>query len=470
MELAGESVESKIKRVREGMSASGADSLLVNALDQVAWLTNLRGGDIECNPVFFAYLAITQQEVRLFLQGEAMGSGTMSMLVEHFKEADVILEEYSAFYSTLVKTKLGVCMLEKSTCSLAMRSALQVEDEALMVDASPIEIFKARKNEVELAGIREASMKDSAAICKYLAWLEQVGLKAGAAPLSEYEVAGVLRKFRLADEACLGESFPTISSSGKNAAIVHYHATESDCDIVDPKKIYLCDTGGHYREGTTDITRTIHLGEPTTEEKRCFTRVLQGHIALAAAKFPMGTTGLQLDMLARAPLWQDGLEYGHGTGHGIGAYLNVHEGPMGIGGGSVPGSTIAKSERMRRVYLCGMEPGMHLSNEPGFYKAGEFGMRLESDIAVVEAETEFNFGSRPWLKFDYLTMVPISLALLEPSLMHEGEIKWLNDYHEAVRKAIAPRLEVLKQAGGVEGESGLCLAGWLDAATAPVRR
>jgi len=210
--------------------------------------------------------------------------------------------------------------------------------------------------------------------------------------------------------------------------------------MLDKGEVYLIDTGGQYKDGTTDVTRTVHYGEPTAEQRRLFTRVLQGHLGLASAVFPEGTPGLMLDTLARQHLWMDGLNYGHGTGHGIGAYLNVHEGPIGIGGGSVPGSTISGSERMRRVYLAPLLAGHFVSDEPGCYKDGEFGIRIESDLVVQPAETPFCMGGRPWLRFEYLTLVPFCRQLIDTSLLAPREAQWVDAYHARVWEALQGNL------------------------------
>ena len=228
---------------------------------------------------------------------------------------------------------------------------------------------------------------------------------------------------RTAHAECVGNSFPTISSSGSNAAVIHYKAERGKDRPIAMEDIYLCDTGGQYTDGTTDVTRTIHFGSPTMRERRAYTRVLQGHIALATAVFPAGTHGMMLDCLARAPLWKDGMNYPHGTGHGIGAFLNVHEGPFGVGGGATHAEKLQGSERLR-MYTHGIEEGYHLSDEPGFYLdgvEGAFGIRLEADLVVVRAHTTEAWGPRPYLKFKYLTPVPFCRALIDETLLNEEE-------------------------------------------------
>jgi len=456
LSVSGESVSSKFTRVREALTEQDASTLVLNALDQIAWLLNLRGSVIECNPVFFAYMVLTPDEAHVYLQPQ----GESEELREYLAAENVKLKAYSTFVKDLpiVVPKEGKVMMEQATCSFAMQSSLP-DERIMLVEVSPVEAFKSRKNASEIAGLRSASIKDSTAIIRYFTWLREQ-ITSGASH-TEFDAASHLSKLRRQEEGCVGDSFPTISSSGANAAIVHYHASKEQCDKIDPGKMYLCDTGGQYTDGTTDITRTMHFGVASEEEKRCFTRVLQGHISLARATFPVGTTGLQLEMLARAPLWQDGLDFGHGTGHGIGAYLNVHEGPMGIGGGSVSGSTIRRNPRMIQRYLYGFDEGMFVSNEPGFYKAGEFGMRIGSDMVSAYADTRYGFGTRKWLKFEYLSMVPISKALITVDILQEDELQWLNSYHESVWDAISPRLSSAEDA---------TVKAWLREATRPLVR
>lgn len=314
---------------------------------------------------------------------------------------------------------------------------------------------------------------------------------------------------RLAMNA-IGDSFPTISSSGSNAAIIHYQASHETCSQIEASNIYLLDTGGQYVEGTTDVTRTVHFGAPTDDEKRAYTRVLQGHAALARAIFPAGTSGLMLDTLARAPLWSDGLNFLHGTGHGMGSYLNVHEGPFGIGGGAVHGSTVVGSETMRARYLEPIEEGMYVSDEPGFYKDGSFGkarlaslsigehacslppvhlclaqppvpstprmcsigVRLESDLLVVATKTKYDWGSRPFLRFEYCTPVPFCPNLIEATLLSPEDKQWIDTFHVNCREQLTAGL--LRQAAATapspeaqEADVQRSLA-WIERNTKPI--
>lgn len=439
LDYAGETVASKIERVREACGDLGADAVIVSALDQVAWLFNLRGADIECNPVFFAYAAVTQTEALLFPR--ALDEGRQGLTDEvraHLHEASVTLKPYSSFFEEVGEALSGKRVLvEPSSCSLAALNL--VPPDFCVQDMSPVERFKAIKNDKEIEGLRRASHRDSQAICEFFSVVEQ-RVKAGGDGIDECAAAELIKSIRAAKPLCVGDSFPTISSVGSNAAIIHYRPEQATCKQLSTDEVYLCDTGAQFLDGTTDITRTVHFGEPTAEQRRCYTRVLQGHIALAAAVFPAGTPGIMLDTLARQALWQDGLNYGHGTGHGMGAYLNVHEGPFGIGGGSTSAAAIKKSERQKRVYLEPMQAGHFVSNEPGCYKDGEFGIRIESDMVAVPADTLYQMGGRPFVRFEYLTLVPMCRELIDTALMIPREIEWVNQYHSIVRDAMKDSL------------------------------
>lgn len=438
LDYAGETVTSKIERVRKACEDLGADAVIVCALDQVAWLFNLRGADIECNPVFFAYAVVTQAEVLFFPR--ALDDGRQGLTEEvhaHLREASVKVHPYSRFFEEVGEAIAGKHVLvEPSSYSLAVLNL--VPADLRVADMSPVEKFKAIKNDKEIECLRKASHKDSQAICEFFSIIEE-RVKAGDG-IDECAAAELIKSIRAAKPLCVGDSFPTISSVGSNAAIIHYRPEQATCKKLSTDTVYLCDTGAQFLDGTTDITRTVHFGEPSDEQRRCYTRVLQGHIALAAAVFPEGTPGIMLDTLARHALWQDGLNYGHGTGHGMGAYLNVHEGPFGIGGGSTSAAAIKKNERQKRVYLEPMQAGHFVSNEPGCYKAGEFGIRIESDMVAQPADTQYQMGGRPFLKFEYLTLVPMCNQLIDTALMAPKEIEWVNQYHSVVRHAMKDAL------------------------------
>lgn len=295
-----------------------------------------------------------------------------------------------------------------------------------MEERSFITDSKAIKTEAELDGMRNCHLRDGAALIQYFAWLEKELL--GGAEISEVEAADRLIEFRATQEHFVGLSFATISSTGSNGAIIHYKPESETCKIIDPAKIYLCDSGGQYYDGTTDVTRTLHFGTPTAYEKRCFTRVLQGHIAIDEAVFPQGTTGYLLDPMARQFLWKDGLNFLHGTGHGVGSFLNVHEGPHGIGFRPHFNDTALKA-------------GMTVTDEPGYYEDGEFGIRIENVLIVKKVETPNNFGGRGYLGFEHVTFVPICLNLIDVELLSPSEKKWTNAYHEECLANLAPLVE-----------------------------
>ena len=293
-------------------------------------------------------------------------------------------------------------------------------DDKVEEARSPVGDAKAIKNDAEVEGMRNCHIRDGAALIEYFAWLEdQIVDK--KAKLDEVDAADKLEEIRSKHDKFVGLSFPTISSTGANAAVIHYMPERGNCSVIDPKAVYLCDSGAQYLDGTTDTTRTLHFGEPTELERKAYTLVLKGNIALELAKFPRGTTGFALDTLARQYLWTQGLDYRHGTGHGVGSYLNVHEGPIGIG------TRVQYSE-------VALSIGNVISDEPGYYEDGSFGIRIENVVMVKETPTEHKFGDKPFLGFEHVTMVPMCRKLIDESLLEERERKWLNAYHEEVRE------------------------------------
>ncbi|MBS0540561.1 MAG: aminopeptidase P family protein, partial [Proteobacteria bacterium] len=329
-------------------------------------------------------------------------------------------EELGSALDTLGKMEKRV-LVEAATVPYWAGSRLHAAGVTLVRDTDPIALPKACKNAVELEGIRVAHRRDGAAVSKFLAWLDR---ESDTGKLREIEVSDRLQQMRQETGKLRDLSFDTISGAGPNGAIVHYRALPSTERPLEPGSLYLVDSGGQYRDGTTDITRTVGIGTPTPEMKDRFTRVLKGHIALAMARFPVGTTGSQLDTLARYALWQAGLDYDHGTGHGVGAYLSVHEGPHRI---SKVASTVA------------LQPGMVVSNEPGYYKTGAYGIRIENLVAVKEAEIEG--ADRKYLEFETLTLAPIDLDCIDLGLMTAAEKAWLNAYHARVREVVEPQVD-----------------------------
>ena len=524
--FSGERVADKLARVGTQVRAAGCGALMLGALDQLCWLFNLRGGDIECNPVFLGYavLAVTPPPppattTAAATEAEACGecdegggaaprvvatlflraldadapphaAATLDTVRAHLAAegcdlgggggggvARVELMPYRSFGAEEAARRAAageggeaaVVMLERTSTTQAMAAGIP-PDRRQLVDVSPVEQLKAIKNAAEVKGLVSAGRKDAAAIVSYFGWLQ--AQLAAAATITEAHGADEMGRRRAAMPGAVGDSFPTISSTGANAAIIHYQAAHGACSDIAAGDVYLCDTGGQYRDGTTDITRTVHFGAPTEDERRAYTRVLQGHVDLAAAIFPTGTPGLMLEMLSRAPLWQDGLNFLHGTGHGMGAYLNVHEGPAGIGGGAAHISQV--NEARRRMYLHPIEEGFYLSDEPGFYREGAFGIRIESDLVVQPAETRYAWGTRPFLGFRYCTPVPFCHALIDVSLLTPAQRAWVDVHHARCREEVtAGLLRHAARGGGAVGDAEIkadverSLA-WLEAATKPL--
>ncbi|SNX85258.1 probable aminopeptidase P, cytoplasmic [Melanopsichium pennsylvanicum] len=422
--IAGRSSSNKIKELRDDLKKKNAQGFVANMLDETAWLFNLRGSDVPYNPVFFSFALVTLDEVLLYIND--------SQLTDKVKKAlgsEVTLRPYSEFYNDLhqvgARLKEGEKILIGKTASLAVQDALGGEGKVEIV-RSIVGDQKSIKNEVELDGFRQSHIRDGVALCQYFAWLEEQ-LKAGN-KVTESEGADKLSSYRQSLDHFRGESFTTISSTGPNGAIIHYSPDPQNCPAIDINEIYLCDSGAQFTDGTTDVTRTWHFGSPAKEHIRAFTRVLQGHIAIDRAVFPKGTTGYLLDVLARRALWEDGLDYRHGTGHGVGHFLNVHEGPQGIGTRAVFNETSLKEN-------------MVVSNEPGYYEDGKWGIRIENLVIVRPAKTPNNFGAKGYLTFEHLTMCPIQVSLVDAELLTNEDKQWLNDYHDEVLNKVGPLLQ-----------------------------
>ncbi|QSL66786.1 hypothetical protein MERGE_001172 [Pneumocystis wakefieldiae] len=377
--------------------------------------------DIPYNPVFFAYALITQDKTVLYIDDSKLDDH----LREHLKCVEI--KPYDSIFKELASLRDeidGHKVIISDTASWAVAIALGKEN--IEIIRSPISEAKTVKNEKEIEGMRNCHIRDGVALVKFFAWLEEF-LKNGGV-LDEVDAANQLESYRKEQAHFVSLSFPTISSSGKNGAIIHYKPEKGSCSLIDINSIYLCDSGAQYRDGTTDVTRTYHFGVPTEKEKQTFTCVLKGHIALAKAIFPKGTTGYVLDILARQYLWNIGLDYLHGTGHGVGSFLNVHEPPIGI----------AQRQLYNEISLL---PGMMLSNEPGFYEDGSYGQRIESIISVKTMDTTYCFGDSPFYGFEYLTMCPLGLNLIDPGLLQEDEKQWINGYHGLVLEKLGPLLK-----------------------------
>ncbi|KAI0075951.1 Creatinase/aminopeptidase [Panus rudis PR-1116 ss-1] len=429
VKYSGESHDDKIRRLREELQKKNYKAFVVNMLDEVAWLFNLRGSDIDYNPVFFAYAVVTSDKVVLFVNPAQVDDTVRGHLVN-----SVEIAPYDQFFKYLrglgaeLNLSKGSALLLGDKCSLAVAEAIGREN--IVISRSPVADMKAIKNETEVEGFRQSHIRDGVALARYFAWLEEQ-LNNGVT-LNESEAADKLEDYRKELDLFKGLSFPTISATGPNGAIIHYQPDPVDCATIRKDQIYLCDTGAQFLDGTTDVTRTWHFGTPTAEEKRSFTRVLQGHIAIDTGVLPNGTTGI--DSWARRPLWEDGIgtttdpSTRHGTGHGVGHFLNVHEGPQGIGVRITYNNTALKS-------------GMTVSNEPGYYEDGKYGIRIENVVVVREAKTPNNFGNKGFLKFERVTMCPIHKNLVDASLLSAAEREWLDAYHAEVFEKVSPLLK-----------------------------
>ena len=415
----GKSAAEKIADLRAAMREAGADVHVLTALDDIVWLLNIRGNDVPCNPVVLSYLAVTETEVLLFIQEEALDDSARSYL----EGLGVTVKPYDSIYD-YVKTLAGqAVMVEKSRVNYALCHNLDAS--CRVIDRmNPTALAKAVKNPVEMENIRRAHIKDGVAVTKYIYWLKK---NIGKIPMDEMSVADRLEKFRREQEGYLGPSFNTISAYGPNAAMCHYSATEESKAVLEPRGLYLVDSGGQYYEGTTDITRTIALGELTAEEREHFTLTAMSMLRLGNVKFLHGCRGLNLDYVAREVFWQRGLNFDHGTGHGVGYLLNVHERPNGIRWKVVP-------ERQDSGVL---EEGMLTSDEPGIYIEGSHGIRTENLILCRKAEkTEYG----QFMRFEFVTFVPIDLDAIDKSLMRPEDVEMLNAYHREVYEKISPYL------------------------------
>ncbi|MCY1719895.1 aminopeptidase P family protein [Prolixibacteraceae bacterium Z1-6] len=414
VEYAGVSRVEKQVNIAAELQKPGADYQVVSMLDELAWLYNLRGNDINYNPVFNGFGFIGKNESFLFVENSKVDAGLKATL----ENDGVQLKEYSEFYAFLATVSGKKILVDPSSLNYSAYSAL-VEQNELLEGTSVVSLQKARKNETEIAGFKEAMKKDGVALIEFLNWLKN---SIGKKTVSEYEIGLKLREFRAKQDGFKGESFPPIVGYKSHGAIVHLSVGPDDALPVEAEGILLFDSGGQYLDGTTDITRTCALGEITGQQKTDFTIVLKGMIGLTNAKFPYGTKGCHLDILARRPMWEHGMNYGHGTGHGVGHFLNVHEGPMAI----------------RQEYNENkIEPGHVLSNEPAFYREGLYGIRTENMMVCVEKE-ETEFGR--FLGFDTLTLCPIDTTLIRVDLLSAEEIDWLNNYHKKVNAELKPLL------------------------------
>ena len=412
---AGESRADKLLRIRRKMDELGADFILLTALDDIAWTLNLRGSDVECNPVFISYLLIGKDRASLYVDKIKVPANVAKSLAADEVEIKAYTDLISDFNQLPEMYKM---MVDPQICNNAVYSAINCK---ILEAPSPAKYFKAEKNDTEISHIKHVMAKDGAALANAFYWLEQQ-LDSGKA-FSEFEFSEKINQFRSEQPLHIGESFSSIIGYQSNGAVIHYRPDEQKSKTISKEGILLCDSGGQYLDGTTDITRTIALSPPSQEQKSAFTAVLRGMIALGKSIFPEGTTGGQLDILARQFLWQQGLNYGHGTGHGVGFFLNVHEPPQGF--------TAGYSERSKTV----QKPGMLTSNEPGFYKDGQYGIRIENLIVAKKHPKYENF-----LCFEDVTLYPIDISMIDENAMTASDKAWLNQYHQKCFNAIEPLL------------------------------
>ena len=415
------------------MAQDGVDYLVLTALDEIAWLLNLRGGDIHCTPVFLSFLILGKESATLCAAREIFG-GDISAKLE---AAGIKLAPYGGIYEILGKLPAGVTVqIDPKSANYRIAGSLPSGVKVLR-RRSPAVLAKAVKTPAEIANLRVAHHKDGVALTKFIYWLKT---EVGSGAITELSAANHLAELRR-EQGYLGDSFDPIIAYGAHAAVVHYSATKETDVPLAPHGLCLADTGGHYEQGTTDVTRTIALGAVTEEEKRLFTLVLRGHLALAAARFKHGMCGESLDILARAPLWDEGLDYLHGTGHGVGFLLSVHEGPQSI-------RWKLPDDRPAAV----LEEGMVISDEPGYYEAGKFGIRHENLVLVRKGE-QTAYGQ--YMYFETLTLAPFDRDAIDRTLLTAREREQLNAYHARVYAEIAPELTQEERE-------------WLSAATAPI--
>ncbi|KAI9826907.1 MAG: hypothetical protein M1832_005846 [Thelocarpon impressellum] len=446
VEYAGKKFGEKLEDLRKELEKKQRAGFVVGMLDEIAWLFNLRGNDIPYNPVFFSYAIVTPTKATLYVDSSKVTDSVRSHLdgAVELQPYEAIMGDVEALAQSVFGGEASVDVasdesvatkfLISTKTSWALSKQLGGEDRVEEVK-SPIADAKAIKNDTELAGMRACHVRDGAALIEYFAWLEEE-LLVKSSSVDEVEGADKLEHIRSKHDRFVGLSFDTISSTGANAAVIHYKPERGNCAIIDAKAVYLCDSGAQYLDGTTDTTRTLHFGEPTAMERKAYTLVLKGNMALDKAVFPKGTSGFALDALARQFLWEEGLDYRHGTGHG-----NVHEGPIGVG------SRIQYAE-------VALAAGNVLSDEPGYYEDGSFGIRIESEtlnnsllgkssplkalfadmVLTREAKTTHQFGEKPYLSFEHVTMVPMCRALIDEDLLTVGERKWLDSYHAEVRE------------------------------------
>jgi len=412
--FAGESREIKLERVAHEMKTMGVNYYIISGLDDIAWLLNIRGRDVACNPLTIAYLVVTNGKCYLFIDDRKIDSLVRSQL----EKANVEIMPYDSVGEFLGEIKVGTILLDPAKNSTWINSSVKIKSLEVMDITTK---FKALKNDIEIQNIRKVMVRDGVAMVKFINWMKKT-IK--SRNITEIEASDKIRDIRKVGENFYDLSFASISAYGANASMPHYTATQKNQATIKNEGLYLLDSGGQYLDGTTDITRTLAVGPLTTEEKTDFTLVLRGMINLTAQRFLYGTTGSNLDIIARIPLWNAGMDYKHGTGHGVGFFLNVHEGPHRI---SIVPNNIK------------LEKGMVVSNEPGVYKAGKHGIRIENLVVVQEDEKTQYAGQ--FMKFETLTLCPIDLEAIDVTLLTDDEKSWLNNYHRTVFEKLSPYLK-----------------------------
>jgi len=431
LKLAGENAPDKIKRIRTELTRSRTDALLVSDPQNVAWAFNIRGADVAHTPLALAYALIPRDgRPAIYVDGTKLSNNVRDAL-EEFTE----VRNPDSLIRDLANLKDKTVRLDQASAADAFARTLSAAGSKIQRGADPISLLKSTKNHAEIAGSRSAHMRDGAAVVRFLSWLEN---EAPSGKLTEIDVVEALESFRRDTRALKDVSFPTIAGAGANGAIVHYRVTRASNRRVGKNELLLVDSGAQYEDGTTDITRTVVVGEPSDEMRDRFTRVLKGHIAIATAVFPENTTGAQLDPLARTALWQAGLDFDHGTGHGVGSYLSVHEGPA----------------RISKLGMVALRRGMILSNEPGYYKTAAYGIRIENLVLVIAAPEPAG-AEKPLNAFETLTLAPIDCRLIDTGLMTTKERTWIDSYHKRVHEVIGPLVDVSTRK-------------WLEKATRPL--
>jgi len=433
IELAGRSAKEKIAEVQESLKRAKTDAGLLSMLDSIAWLFNIRGADISHSPLALAFAIVPARgKPQLFIDPAKLGGNVRG----HLKAAAEILppDALEARLKALGEKSARV-RLDPETTPVRFAQALEAAGAKIIKGDDPCILPKAIKTKAEIEGARAAHVRDGAAMVRFLAWLDAT---APSGRVDEVGAAIKLEEFRRDTGELKDISFDSISAAGPHGAVVHYRPTRAASLKLRPRSLYLIDSGGQYPDGTTDITRTVTIGTPTAKMRRDYTLVLKGHIAISTARFPKGTRGQDLDPFARRPLWEAGLDFDHGTGHGVGSYLCVHEPP----------------QRLSRYGTAEFQPGMILSNEPGLYREGQYGIRLEN-VVLVTPPASIKGGDREMMGFETLTLVPFDRRLIDPSLLTRDELAWLNAYHTEVRRKIGPLLKGRDKA-------------WLRQATAPI--